>query len=352
MQANKQPQTIHLYGIDPGSKAGKDWAVYSTVYSQASGGFSSPEFKNWQINRLDEFINDLIDRTTTESCVILAIDAPINSPGEFNPAYLSRTTTKSRFPFNTNPFTIRPCEKALRTKHPAVNCRHRELVGLLGQLCNWGDDSPGTPFVELDECQGVSVRIYSEAPHQPVVTVFRRRLIECSPNDVDVVDDPTFTFAPSTVYILEAHPAVPMGFWVLDRQLGDLSQVPKYKGSFERLDDSMAEKKKKQKQQEMKGERARDLNRLSSEIVALAKRTHQLTTLDPKINGDDNRLDAFVALINVMDLADGKGDWFGTTRSGYFLTPRLEKLGGKLFADAWQSAEEANIRLNANRAGV
>jgi hypothetical protein len=39
---------------------------------------------------------------------------------------------------------------------------------------------------------------------------------------------------------------------------------------------------------------------------------------------NDDELDSFVGLLNVVELATGRGTWFGTDEHGYFLVPRQD----------------------------
>jgi len=118
----------------------------------------------------------------------------------------------------------------------------------------------------------------------------------------------------SCLYVLESHPAVAMGFWTRDKKL---SEVPKYKRQI-----------------------TPSFHKLVKEVKELAKELHEVDFVNID---DDDQLDACVGLLNLLDLVTGKGDWFGTSASGYFLVPQLEILGGKLFSKVWEVAE-ASVR--------
>ena len=87
-----------------------------------------------------------------------------------------------------------------------------------------------------------------------------------------------------------------------------------------------------------------NLTELADNVAALAKKAHGLADLEPITN--DDRLDAFVGLVNLLDLLGDRGDWFGTARSGYFLAPKLGLLEGRLFSEAWERAEDSVRQAN------
>ena len=110
-----QPKRTHLYGIDPGS--GKAWAVYHACMDLESGKLvEQPAFARWERTSLEERIGELLNKAREVStATMLAIDVPVVTPHEFIPDYIG--SESRQYPFNVEPFTMRPCECALRS-HP------------------------------------------------------------------------------------------------------------------------------------------------------------------------------------------------------------------------------------------
>lgn len=332
------PTVAHLYGIDPGS--GKAWAVFHCCFDLDSHQvIQGPSFHRWERGSLENSIRRLLEQAEDDSTtVLLAIDVPIITPHEFEPSYVS--SNSRHYPFNVEPFTIRPCECALRSRPSVIDASLATLplTELIGALCNWVrpfKSSSNTPFQRMASCEGVSVMIFSEAPHQPLMRVFHDALIAHKPDSVTISKTPLnpSSLESSHLYLLESHPAVSMGFWLMDGCFDEaLTNVPRYKGSLkgEDYEDMTADEKSETIQT--------NLTDLAENVAALAQESHGIDAANSISN--DDRLDAFVGLMNLLDLVGGRGDWFGTAASGYFLVPRLAKLEGKCFSDAWQRAED------------
>lgn len=340
-----RPKRAHLYGIDPGS--GKAWAVYHACIDLEAGKLTEqPTFAQWERTSLDGHIRELLNKTGEGSTTsVLAIDVPVVTPHEFLPAYIG--CDSKQYPFNVEPFTMRPCECALRS-HPTVIDRslaHLDLTSMIGKLCGWGQpfkQSSNTPFHKLASCEGISVMIFSEAPHQPLMRVFAETLAS-SAGEITISTTPTTagSLSSSHIYVLESHPAVSMGFWRMDGRFCDtLPKIPRYKGTLkgEEYEDMTADEKSEMLRA--------NLIELADNVVTLAVAAHGLDSPEPITN--DDRLDAFVGLVNLLDLVAGHGDWFGTAASGYFLVPKLKLLEGKLFSEAWEKAEVI-VRQENNR---
>lgn len=228
---------------------------------------------------------------------------------------------RSRYPFNVNPFSVRPCEKALNSKPEVVNdsLHHPYLVGAIAAICGWTGNyrsQQNRKFTELHP--GVSVLGYQGAPHGPVVRLFRERLSGyLAGRDVTVSYSPIEARQPrpGVVYVLESHPAVSMAIWAGNQQLDGLDLVRKYKGN------------KREETRENFGNLRESVGKLVAERFNME---------DVPIGNHDD-LDAFVSLLNVVDLLRGHGDWIGTVEHGHFLTPRVEGLDRPM-ADLWQEA--------------
>jgi hypothetical protein len=273
----------------------------------------------------------------------MAIDVPIVTPHEFMPEYIG--SQSRQYPFNVEPFTMRPCECALRS-HPRVIDRslaHADLTAKIGKLCGWVqpfNTRSNTPFQKLASCEGVSVMIFSEAPHQPLMRVFSKVLADHA-GAVAISTAPVTrdALASSHLYVLESHPAVSMGFWRADGCFGNnVSKIPRYKGTLKGTEykDMPADRKSEIIHANLIG--------LADNVTNLAKKAHGIALEDAITN--DDRLDAFVGLVNLLDLLAGRGDWFGTAASGYFLVPQLRLLNAGLFSKAWEQAEVAVRHAN------
>jgi hypothetical protein len=333
----------HFYGIDPGS--GKPWAVFRACRPISGGALAGGDYTSVPIRKLDELIDEIAGWAAARSSVLVSIDAPVNCIDLFDAPGLD--TAGRHYPFNANPFTTRPCEKALATKPGVVNRSliHRQLVDMIAALCGWHDEykaKTNLSFVKRHE--GVSVLGYMRAPHGPVVSLFVRRL---RARHADVCFSPREAASPSPgrVYVLESHPAVSLGFWAEDGRLAPLTAIPKYKE--EKLEQEPADA------EATGGEETAStveggLRQLRGPVVSLAGSGHSLTVRPPKT---DDELDALVGLLNLLDLAGNKGDWFGCERLGYFLVPRFGRYPKDCpdtISEAW---EQAFATLGGNRAG-
>jgi hypothetical protein len=341
--AGEPDHATHFYGIDPGS--GKPWAVFKAARLPRGGAVAGGNYESIPILKLDALIDEIAGRAAARSSVLVSIDAPVNRVDRFDAPGLG--TAGRDYPFNANPFTTRPCEKALATKPGVVNRSlvHRPLVDMIAALCLWQGEYKGKAnlsFVKRHD--GVSVLGYMGAPHGPVVSLFVRRLRE---KHADLCFSPREAKNPSLgkVYVLESHPAVSLGIWAEDGRLGQVATVPKYKeDKLEEVSGVEEDEGAEQDASAVEG----GLRQLRGPVAALAASGHGLAVAAPRT---DDELDALVGLLNLLDLAGGKGDWFGCERLGYFLVPRFSRYpdgGPKTIGEAW---EQAFATLGGNAAG-
>jgi len=257
-----------------------------------------------------------------------------------------------------------------RTPHRDVG----ELVGMLAQLCKWNTpynkvakgevEFRNTAFQGKDDFEGISVIQYLTAPHQHVCGLFQDRLrdaIQAKPPLSVTLQPPKAVsdINPDHVYLLESHPAVTMGFWLADGRFESIEYIPTYKGAMKKKSRTFAEfETKNRRRQELLPDSqnvsfpkdrfiAAMRKLLAKEVLNLARNdlatsiesSEKFLKFIEKKEGED-KLDAFVALLNLVELCCDKGDWFGTVRGGYFLTPRLPSLfEDRLFCDEWDKAE-------------
>lgn len=230
------PRTAHLYGIDPGSS--KPWAGYCCSFDLCKSQLiGTPAFRSWSRHQLVGLVDEMKSKVNDESVVLVSLDVPISMPISFAPDYFS--SSSRQYPFNVEPFTIRPCEASLRSRPSIIdeNLEHIELIGAIGQLCGWVRPFRGrmnTPFQSMESCEGISVMIYSEAPHQPITRVFLEHAARAI-SDESLIISPSKkeTLKPSRIYVMESHPAVSMGFWAIDGALGEnFLSMPRYKGTL------------------------------------------------------------------------------------------------------------------------
>lgn len=130
-----------------------------------------------------------------------------------------------------------------------------------------------------------------------------------------------------------------MGFWRADGCFEHtLATIPRYKGSLKGTDyDDMTSEEKS-------SIIGANLTALAENVNAMAMSSHGLGMGETAVTND--RLDAFIGLLNLHDLVTDCGDWFGTAASGHSLVARLAMLEGKLFSEEWQRAEEKVRRTN------
>lgn len=292
--------TSWFIGIDPGSS--KAWPVFCAAWDRGSPAprLTDPAARRWDIKDLDGLVGLIAGLVREGGSVLLALDAPINSADAFAPMGIAvpGTPGASRyFPFDVHPFSTRPCEKALTGRVQVVprNLLHRELVNQIGGLCGWtGDyrDPSNVSFVKHPGRSGVSVLGYMGAPHGPVVRSFLTALGASVPlvRSVRAATNPEA----GKVYVLESHPAVAMAFWARYGQFGMSFPIDEYKDT------------------------GPGYSRLAGAVSALGQ---ELLGAAPVLVDDDD-LDSFVGLLNVVELATGRGTWFGTDALGYFLVPR------------------------------
>ncbi len=320
-----------LYGIDPGSS--KSWASYRTTCQKSSPSFDRPTYTETPIVSLDAFISK-IACDAKDSAVLLAIDAPICVPQSFS--HPGASLKRAYWPFNLNPFSTRPCEKALSSKPSVIDSKLEfpKLAEIIGRLCGWKGEHRNSSNRSLTKIHpGLSVLGYQGAPHGPVVQLFRDRLAERAASEgIRLSYSPKAATKPISrcIYVLESHPAVTMAIWIAQKRLGAIDTLQKYKG-----DSSAATK--------IGFQSARNgvVDLLSKEIA----------TLDSPVSSDDE-LDALVGLANLVDLIRGKCDWWGTEDTGYFLIPEItDSLGFPTVREAWDNASKCVNELEVNKRG-
>jgi len=300
---------LALFGVDPGS-SDKGWAVAVCTAT------ARPHVRLQQMPIAD--LGVLVDElcvAAESNHVLLSLDAPlrafggVQAPESFAPQ--GAVSGTRAWPFNVNAFAQRPCEKALGSKPPDTpSLPAAELRTALAKLCRSGDDCPA--FVTRHP--GVSVLGYMGAPHAPVIRTFLdalvRRADECG---LRIASDPAFRQQDAGVItVFESHPAVSLGFYASAGVAGFPRTVNKYKPWSQ--------------------------NHEAFDALAEAVGSHLLSVhaadLECSIASDDD-LDAVVGLMNLLDLAGGTGDLFGTAEEGYFLVPRVTRT--RSFLDIWRS---------------
>lgn len=319
-----------LYGIDPGSS--KPWAVYSATRLSGTTGVTPCNWDAPPIRDLGKLVDEIASHSASGSPVVLSIDAPLSRVDEFHPSGFG--AGGRAYPFNVSPFSTRPCEKALVTRPQVVkrSLACRQLVDMIAALCGWeGEykDKANLPFTKRHD--GISVLGYMRAPHGPVVSLFVRLLQQCS--EVSFSPSEAQTPVPGKVYVLESHPAVSLGVWAEDRRLGTVRKVPKYKTEAE--EDESADQSSGAGEGSMV---VSGVRLLREPVVGLARAEHGLEAPLPE---NDDQLDGLVGLLNVVDLAAGRGDWFGTEQTGYFLIPRFGRYpegSPATMGEAWEKA--------------
>jgi hypothetical protein len=298
-------QEIILYGIDPGSS--KPWVGYVGRFDpekQVVIGYSK---RSWNIADLDSLISEIAGSSSKPVCVLLSLDAPINRPALFNPPGIVFEGKESGYPFNVNSFTTRPCEKALTSK-PSLrlqSLQHQGIMRSIAAICEWEGDHRRPENKSLTAIHsGVNVRGYMGAPHGPVVDLFRTRLAEalrsCG-SCLSMSPREAMNPLPDHVYLLESHPAVAMAVLASSGHLGKIRKILQYKGAN-------------------KPDVQAFFTLLRDEIVRYSVRF--LGQIDSRPEDDDD-LDALVGFLNVVELLERQGDWFGRIDSGYFLIPKV-----------------------------
>jgi len=240
--------------------------------------------------------------------VAIAVDAPIRAfdgiqaPSTFTP--LGAARGRASWPFDVNPFSQRACEKALSSRPKTSSLLARDLAKVVESLCG-GDVS----FAKAHP--GVSVLGCMSAPHAPVVRAFLAALTErAGASGISVDYELGLPASAKTIRVLETHPAVALGFYAAMGVRPFPSRIPVYKGSKANPGDFEA---------------------LVDAVVTHLNAKHGCTVRRP---ADDDELDSLVGLLNLLDLAHGSGDFFGT-EDGYFLVPAPAE--GKGFADVWRA---------------
>jgi len=235
----------------------------------------------------------------------------VQSPATFCPD--GAVPGAAAWPFNVNPFAQRPCERALCTRSPATaRLAAAELRTALVELCGGSDSETLTALHP-----GVSVLGYMGAPHAPVVRTFLDALTRAAEGwQIRLRFDPEFSKEDSgAITILESHPAVSLAFYA-SAGAGRFPQtVEKYKPW--RQNGAVFEE-------------------LAAAVTHRVETVHTATLATPITTDDD--LDAVVGLMNLLELAGGSGDLFGTAEDGYFLVPRVTR--ERSFTDFWRSSRD------------
>ena len=158
------------------------------------------------------------------------------------------------------------------------------------------------------------------APHAPVVRTFLDALTRAAEaRQVRLRFDPENSEEDSgTITILESHPAVSLAFYASAGAGRFPQRVEKYKPW--RQNGSVFEE-------------------LVAAVTHRVETVHAATLATPITTDDD--LDAVVGLMNLLELADGSGDLFGTAEEGYFLVPRVTR--ARAFVDIWRSVRDQII---------
>lgn len=332
MNLNTQPLIV---SADPGSR--KDWAVCS--YQRLSGS-SNCDLKRYPIAGLSKLIDELFAHAE-KGHVLLGLDAPIKAfggvqrPAKFKPDGHQIAGLKKYWPFNVNPYSTRPCEKALSSKPENNGLDGSELVTAIAETFGWDDpldDNKKYTSLTLRH-KGISVLGYQGAPHGPVVGTFLAEVEKrASGSSLEVSYDPEacYFYADNkewparVITVVETHPAVSAGFYA-HYGTGEndpfFSQpIPRYKGQSKKggskeVKDGFEEVKKA------------TMGLLESKKIELSR--------EPC---DDDDVDALLGLANLVELSEGKADLFGTVEDGYFLIPSNES--GPCFRQLWKDARE------------
>jgi len=304
----------HLLSADPGS-SDKGWTV-------AEHPFESPiraRIVRYDIDRLGELI-DLVSDKAQDRHVLLALDVPLKAfggvqfPEDFDPP--GHSDGNRYWPFNVNPFSFRPCEKALSSKPRVMNrnLSAPDLATAIGALCNWAPEcnaGGNACFTGIHE--GLSVLGYQGAPHAPVVATFLRALKERADRDGFQIryETPIEGGKAGSVTVLESHPALTLALLCTYGVAGFPETLPKYKP---------------------------DVDTDLADALEVHVRNEHGVELGAEIQ-DDDALDAFAGLLNLLDLVKGTCDVFGTERDGYFLIPARSRR--PIFRDLWSQAAAA-----------
>jgi len=308
-----------VVGADPGS-SDKGWATWQGEARTDA----ELRFRLYAPERLDELVAFVVDRAVGAP-VLLSLDAPICVPGGllapsgFTPPPGVEKASRA-WPFDVNPFSQRPCEKALSSVPKLVDrsLSHTMLCSEVSKLASWTSPFKANQAF-ADRHPGLSVLGYMSAPHAPIVRTFLARLRSAAEtNDIDIDFNPVRAANPRerTIYVLESHPALTLAIWCVRGMPGFPSVLPKYKGGAERR------------------VVARELSVLVSRLLVDRYDVTFATMPD-----SDDALDALVGASNVLDLARGRAEIFGTEKIGYFLVP-AETIAGPL-TSAWQQSFRA-----------
>lgn len=325
MKDSPTPRHVVIYGIDPGSS--DSWAVYRALMSREQNRVTQVTRCVHPIQLLEALIQEIVSGTADYAStpkdipVILSLDAPLNMPTRFEVP--GPDLPNAHWPFNVNPFAVRPCEKALSSKPQIVNAnlQHFDLAQTIGLICSWEGDFAGRQNTKFSSIHpGVSVLGYQGAPHGPVVRLFRDRLAKALHEiSVQTVYSPWSASDPATgfVYVLESHPAVSMAVSASQGQLQGIDVIPTYKGDND-------------------PETLVNFQNLRASVLHMAAAYLDVDELPLE---DDNDLDAFVGFLNVVDLLRGAGDWIGTVARGFFMSPRIHNVpDNRLMSEIWRDA--------------
>jgi hypothetical protein len=175
MNLDTQPLIV---SADPGSS--KDWAVCSYQRLSASG---KCDLKRYPIEGLSKLIDELFAHAE-KGQVLLGLDAPVKAfggvqrPVKFKADGHQIAKLKKYWPFNVNPYSTRPCEKALSSKPENKGLACTDLIRAIAETFGWEEPLHQNHNNEslTSRHQGISVLGYQRAPHGPVVGTFLAEL--------------------------------------------------------------------------------------------------------------------------------------------------------------------------------
>lgn len=309
----------HLISIDPGS-SDKGWTLARFV-----GGGRMIEMETLPISDLDDLV-ETISQMARKGHVLLGLNAPIKAfggvqaPSGFDPPGCSEEGRS--WPFNVNPFFERPCEKALSSRPRVLNenLEHAALVSAIGKMCGWTGEytakaKANRSFTTTHKVPEIR---YMSALHGPVVRVFLQALEREAAKSGFELRFQADAGKPdqAAVTVLETNPALTMDMLCSARTKGFPKTLPYYRIT-------------RVKGMQWPGP---GLAKALADLISVQHRAE----LEGTISNDD-QLDALAGMLNLLDLAAGKADVFGTERDGYFLVPMTRE--GASFRELWRAAE-------------
>ncbi|HJK93347.1 MAG TPA: DUF429 domain-containing protein [Polyangiaceae bacterium LLY-WYZ-15_(1-7)] len=296
---------VAVLGIDPGTS--KSWSVVEArAKPGASLGRLVPEpMEAWPHDSLEEGVEQVEERARDHAC-LLVIDAPLRFPRTLAEASFVPDEQNAHYPFDVNPFSTRPCERALRGK-PRRKTLHESVRGLEAALQELRAEAKKRRSTWFRHAEGVSVQPFMQAPHGPIVDAFLVALRDAGlPVELSLEAMLSGSWEKGRVYVAESHPAVSMAM------TPGVEAVPKYKGGSESVKNLV-----------------KQLGPYASSVLAPPH---------PELHDDDDELDAFVSALNGVSVVLGRADVFGTDEHGYFLVPQRES--GPAWRDLWREAAD------------